>query len=461
MDLDPVHLSADVPENHRFPTVDELTARFERLAQEYSDLATLHRIGTSRLGEPLRCLTIGTGATDAVVFAGVHPNEPVGSVTAEHLASVLCRDDALRNRLGLRWHIVPCIDPDGARLNERWFGGPFTRSSYGRHFYRPAPNEQVEWTFPFAYKKAYSDRVLPETLALMRLIDDTRPVFMCSLHNGEHGGVYYYLSRPAAPLYPRLHAVPAALGLPLYANKPETPYTVELAAGIYEALRNEDAYDFLEGLGLDPLQRAYGGPSWSYAERWGTLTLVSEVPYWAHPDAASQEPIEEGYADLLRARVDKLADTAQVLTGVLDAAGSDLTIDSPYLRAVRAFVPSIAKTAEQELKRAGQVEGKRPATRGERFNCLDSVHMFRLRNGGMLLQALDSELAAGNVSPAIRGQHRMLSEVYACWAEAAEQDTAEEPIPIRSLVRVQYGAILVTAAYAVGANGGVRPGGAR
>ena len=79
------------------------------------------------------------------------------------------------------------------RLNEGWLKGPFVRSHYGRHFYRPAGEEQVEWTFPFEYKKAYFDAVLPETLALMRQIDKRKPTLMCSLHNGELGGVLLLL----------------------------------------------------------------------------------------------------------------------------------------------------------------------------------------------------------------------------------------------------------------------------
>jgi hypothetical protein len=84
-------------------------------------------------------------------------------------------------------------------LNEGWLKGPFTREHYARNFYRSAGDEQVEWSFPLDYKTAYFDAVLPETAALMRLIDHVRPALMCSLHNTEQGGVYYYLSRPEPP----------------------------------------------------------------------------------------------------------------------------------------------------------------------------------------------------------------------------------------------------------------------
>ncbi|CAF1181647.1 unnamed protein product [Rotaria sordida] len=50
------------------------------------------------------------------------------------------------------WHLILCIDPDGTRLNDGWFSGPFTIRNYARNFYRPSMGEQVEWTFPITYK---------------------------------------------------------------------------------------------------------------------------------------------------------------------------------------------------------------------------------------------------------------------------------------------------------------------
>jgi hypothetical protein len=76
----------------------------------------------------------------------------------------------------------------------------------------------------------------------------------------------------------------------------------------------------------------------------------------------------------------------------------------------------------------------------------DIVHCFRLRYGGILLRALDGELAVGNGTPAILREHRKLTEVYAGWAQEGDLATPMPPAPIRALVATQYGAILVTAA---------------
>ncbi|WFR68487.1 M14 family zinc carboxypeptidase [Curtobacterium flaccumfaciens] len=224
-----LRLVAEVPDRDGFPLVDDLHARFDALAAAHPERVTVTRIGTSRLGEPLHAYRIGSGSHAAVIVGGVHPNEPIGSWTALHLATWLLDDPETSATLDTTWHIVPTIDPDGMRLNEAWFHHPHDRVFYSRHFYRPAPDSQVEWTFPNQYRSVYFDQVLPETLAFMRLIDDTRPDLLVSLHNGEMGGVYYYLSEDLPDVVDTLHAVPAALGLPLDTGEPESPYLRELA----------------------------------------------------------------------------------------------------------------------------------------------------------------------------------------------------------------------------------------
>ncbi|OZM71031.1 hypothetical protein CFN78_22570 [Amycolatopsis antarctica] len=183
----------------------------KEITEAHPDRATVRRIGRSRLGEPLWSLTVHGGPRQVLVVGAVHPNEAIGGLTALHLARTLVDEDSLREDLDRTWHIIPCIDPDGTRLNEPSFDGPLTMDSYGRSFYRPAVDEQVEWTFPFAYKEAFFDRVLPETVALMRIIDETKPLLLCSLHNGEYGGVFYYLSRGSDTLNARLAELPGLL----------------------------------------------------------------------------------------------------------------------------------------------------------------------------------------------------------------------------------------------------------
>lgn len=436
---------ATVPDFDTFLTVDELEASLRQLAAR-SDAAQLRRLGTSRRGDPLHCLTIGEGPQEAVVFGLPHPNEPIGGLTALHLAKRLIEDEDLRRRLGLRWHIVACIDPDGTRLNEDWLHGPYTREHYARHFYRPAGDEQVEWTFPFQYKRARFDRVLPETQALMQLIDDTRPALMCSLHNGELGGVYYYLSSPqSADLYASLQDIPKQLGLGLDAGEAEAPYIELLADGIYQWPSTEMGYDYAERLGRDPLEFAGGTSSAAYADRHGTLTLVSELPYWDDPRATDRSPSDAVFADVLRQQAKDMRELVDLLQSSLrQLAGEGLT-ESPFLRSARYFAAALDSLPGMSEHRAGLPETQRLATVAEHSSCVDLVHSFRLRYAGLLRRALEAEVTKGNTAPRVRSQLERVSERYSAWLAEAEADSTAAPIPIRSLVATQYTAIIATA----------------
>jgi len=438
---------AVVPEFDRFATVDELAAATRQLAADHPGQTRLRRIGSSRLGEPLHSLTIDGGDRDAVVFALPHPNEPVGGLTAVQLATALCRDEGLREVLGYRWHIVPCIDPDGTRLNEGWFAGPMTRGHYARNFYRPALDEQVEWTFPVTYKRHHFDRVLPETAALMGLIDETTPALLVSLHNSETGGVYYYLSRPQPTLYATLHAIPRSLGLPLDVGEPEAPYIPVLAPAIYQMVRCQDEYEFVERTGGDPASGAAGTSSAEYAQRHGTLSMVCEAPQWVDARARDDSPSDLAYADVLYEQADALAELAETLEDALRAVSGDLLADSPYLRASRSFAGRIGALPGELLHRAKEEASQRLATVAECWSCADLVHLHRLRLGGMLLRTLDGELGIGNATAAIRRTRASFTARYDAWVAEAERATPPVPAEIRRLVATQLGAIIATATH--------------
>jgi hypothetical protein len=434
-----------VPEIAVFSTADELVEELTRLHALHPEATSLRRVGTSRLGDPLLCLTIGSAGAEALVFGLPHPNEPIGGLTALHLARRLCEDDALRERLGHRWHVVACIDPDGLRLNEGWLKGPFTREHYARNFYRPAGDEQIEWTFPLDYKTAYFDEVLPETAALMRLIDQVRPALMCSLHNTEVGGAYYYLSRPEPELYGVLQEIPERLGLSLDRGEPESPSIARFADGIFRMPDIESLYDYHVEHD-DPLPEKFGGnSSHSYTRPYGTLTLLSELPHWDDARVSDSSPSTTSYADVLREQAAGFRDLVTWMDEILTAAGDDLTPTSAFVRASRFYARVLAPSPDGIEKRAAEPDAQRPATVAEVASLRDSVHMFRLRYAGMLLRALDAEIGIGNATPTIRTEQARLAAQYDAWLAEAAEGASMVQIPIRSLVASQYAALAATA----------------
>lgn len=274
---------SDIPDYPDFLTVDELGASSHALAERYPGTVQLLDIGASRRGERIECLKIGSGSKAALLFGCPHPNEPVGAMTLEYLAHRLASDGAFRSAYDYTWYIIKSADPDGTRLNEGWFKGPFTVENYARHFFRPAGNQQVEWTFPVDYKTLKFDSPLPETRALMNIIESVRPAFVYSLHNSGFGGVYYYLSRPLSQVYPAFHAAAREAGIPLSMGEAEMPWCCRYDQAVFELPTVGAGYDYLERYtGGDPAKILNtGASSAEYASRFGpAVTLVTEVPYF-------------------------------------------------------------------------------------------------------------------------------------------------------------------------------------
>lgn len=441
-----------VPSHTAFPTVDALNEQMEALRAQHPQRIQVQRIGTSRLGEPISLYSIGEGARSALVVGGVHPNEPIGSLTILHLAEQLASDTAFRAQLDTTWHIVPCADPDGMRLNEGWFDDPSDRELYAREFYRPAPDEQVEWTFPFSYKKAYFDAMLPETQALARAIDTARPDLYVPLHNSEGGGAYFYLSRPVPELYPLLHALPAALGVPLHTGEPEGAHFTVLAPAIYEMGTLQDAYDWTEAYGLDPYPPGSAGDaSTSYAQKYGTLSLIAELPQFSDPFADDTRETETRYRDALRESGEKLQDAGTRLTALLEQVAPHLSLDTPLLRAARVFSPAAISAGEENIARAAG-ESDRAATVSEVEALSGLVRLHRLRWGGMLVRALRAEVDAGTAAPELRRVAVEAQELFDGWLGEALEAGSSAPLPLRAVVGVQYGAILAAHAQLEGTN---------
>ncbi|MFI6481733.1 M14 family zinc carboxypeptidase [Nonomuraea sp. NPDC050663] len=430
MDVTP-YLSR-LPEYTAFPTVDEMHAELDELAAAHPGLVRLRRIGTSRLGEPLRVATIGAGPLDAVIIGGPHPNEPIGALTVSALLRLLIEDAGLREEFGYRWHLLPCADPDGARLNEGWYGRPSDRRAYAEHFYRPCEADQVEWTFPLTGEDYFFDRTLPESQALMRLMDDTRPAFVYSLHNGELQGAFSYLNRPDTELAARLAALAEGEGLPLHMGPPEVPSAVRIGPAAYVTPR---------GAQLGPMY-GIGGGSVDYADRFGALHLVTELPYWADHRVSDQTPTGEPYGKVIQESVDGQRELTAELSRSLAVVKADLAVPSAFRRALEDFVGT-----HDEFVGAwdGMPGTDRPATVAEVVGSRQTVHLMRLRYCGTYLRMLDAELGAGNRTPAIRAERARFAARFEEWFAEAEAEARSTPIPLRSLVAVQLGAGLIAA----------------
>jgi hypothetical protein len=435
-----------------FLTVDELKASSRRLAEQYPDVVEVRQVGSSRQGEPLEVLKIGDGAKTALLFAMPHPNEPIGSMMLEVLSARLAEDKALRDGLGYTWYLIKCVDPDGTRLNEGWFKGPFSVTDYARNFYRPPSFEQVEWTFPIEYETLHFDDPLPETRALMTLLEEIKPDFIYSLHNSGFGGAYFYMSEDAKSLHERFYKVVEGQDLPLHLGEPEMPFATAYAKAVYAFPPVSDMYDFLkEQTGKDPAEILKGGTSsMDYASRFcDPFGLVCEVPYFYNVAIHDTSPSDMVRRDAILQGLARAKVELEVLQEQYDAAKEELNVSSPFRVAVEETLRTWPEhMAAQENWARTDPKTQRQATVAEKLDSLVIGRFYRLLSLGMFVRLLETQIAATGESPALAAA---LAEGTALFAEssgALEAELDYSVIPIQRLVRVQLGSALLAAEYA-------------
>ncbi len=442
-----------VPDYQVFLTVDELKASSSRLAAQYPDVVEVRQVGSSRQGEAIEVLKIGDGAKTALLFAMPHPNEPIGSMMLEVLSARLAEDSALRDALGYTWYLIKCVDPDGTRLNEGWFKGPFSVTNYARNFYRPPSFEQVEWTFPIEYETLHFDDPLPETQALMSLLEEIKPDFIYSLHNSGFGGAYFYMSEDAKSLYEQFYAVVEGQDLPLHLGEPEMPYATAYAKAVYAFPPVSEMYDFLkEQTGKDPAEILKGGTSSiDYAGRFcDPFGLVCEVPYFYNAAIHDTSPSDMMRRDAILQGLAGAKAELWVLQEQYAAVEQELTISSPFRVAIEETLRTWPEhMAAQENWARTDPKTERQATVAEKLDSLVIGRFYRLLSLGMFVRLLEAQIAATGESPVLTSALAAATDLFEEHSGALEADLDYSVIPIQKLVRVQLGSALLAAEYAV------------
>jgi hypothetical protein len=268
-------------------------------------------------------LTVGQGPRNVLVVAGPHANEAaVGGATVLRLAGRLAADRERGDDDGTAWHFLLCIDPDGAALNEPWVSGPYTLRRHFEHFFRPCAAEQPEW---LPSKGFAQDAALPETRALLEVLDELRPVLQCSLHGIDVGGSFVQLTRNVPGVPERIGKSAAELDIPLESGSSDAFQWPSPGPGVYVMPATAAAGDGAHS-------------TWARASRYDGVTAIVEVPMWAcdrtadvtpHPDP--DRALRTAGAALRR----DLPTVARVLDAIpLHAVGADC----PLLRTVRELV---------------------------------------------------------------------------------------------------------------------------
>jgi hypothetical protein len=418
-----------IPDATHFPTHSEIEERLRRIHAEHPTTTSLTVIGASRGGKPLTMLTVAAdapphGRRHAIVTGTPHPNEPTGTLGALALGELLAADGSLLHELGMTWHLVACVDPDGAELNYGWYAGPFTRRHYAEHIYRPPFPEQYEWTFHRSDLDPPGLAPLPESAAVAAVIDDVRPELLITMHNGEAGGLFAYATHDMPGLADGLQHTGDVTGLPLYLGPPEDQEPV-LGPGLFQIA--EHAGDMLSSTG--------------YARPHGTIGLVLEPPLWSDTDVADDSPsglthrqVHQQAAamrDELAARMTDWVSTIRRHLD-LDASSRGRAVAEQHRHLTRAPHPD---GADAELDEA--------CTVAEARSVAEELLLERLRCSGHVVTYLREEATGKSLGSELQRVHDQASQALATWA--AEQ---EEPafVGLGPAVRAHVGMALTVAA---------------
>jgi len=425
-------IAATVPEFATLPTVDELDAWIDEAAGQHPETVAVRRIGTSREGRPVRMLTVGEGDASILVCAGALPDGPAGFRTVQELVRLLREPAAPLAGIAARWHIIPCLDPDGARLNESWC----ERYAPARGPRRPA----ADGTLPHPGLRGSVDGTLSETAALTRVIDEVKPRLLVSLHGTHVGGVLTSVSSPEPALAAALAGAASVVGLPPVSVVCDTPVSASLAPGVVTLHPADD----------DPF-RGIGASAAAGVLSHGPVAVVSQVPARLDPRSADPRPSGEPLGTVVRRALTDLDTRANRLRSIADAVEPALASASPFLASlddVRASAQPLRESWRAVLDIPAL--SAREATRAEQAAFASSPLALSLRGAGALLRILDAETAAGRTSPEVCAAHRAALAVFDAWVADADRLPAA-PVTPRRQVATQLAVLLVAAAAVIGA----------
>ncbi|WP_461811232.1 M14 family zinc carboxypeptidase [Faecalimonas sp.] len=449
----------NIPDYKEFLTLEELDASSKALAEKYPEVVSLFEMGRTKDKRPLLCLKIGNGSKNALMFGCPHPNEPIGTMMLEYFTENLAKNKELREELDYTWYVVKAWDADGLQLNEKWLKGPYTIYNYSRNFFRPAGFRQVDWTFPIDYKQLHFHNSIPETKAMMSLIDEIKPAFIYSLHNAGFGGVYWYISKELPELYNSMYDAAKKMNVPLNLGEPETPYCIPFAPAIYQSLGSEQEYDYIEKYspeGTD-LSNAFhvGTCSESYArQHYGSFTLLTELPYFFDKRIMDLSEGTMSRRDAVLENLKANDESNQYILETMDISKKYFSPMNPFKLALESFTESSDSEATRNMVNTNPDFAKM-ATIAEEFDNILMSRFYKSLSYGMLIRVNEYELEemqrTGEVNSeketALKKARDIAIIHHKKLTDQLESEINYEVVPIRKLVSIQLECGLLISQY--------------
>jgi hypothetical protein len=417
--------------------------------------------GTSANGVPIHHVRFGKGTVKALVVACPHAHEPIGSMSAFALMSLLQQRNPQLTQIDVEWNIVPCIDPDAQLLNEPWSQFTFSLERYARHFYTAKGLEMIDTSFPLNYGSLNVSQIMKEGAILRKILDAIKPDYYLSLHNSLYGGLWCLISRDIGQKYYKQ----------VQRLAEELDYPVTKSAPAYEGFLTQYSDGFTALVSMRALLDYAGKTTPSPEKLWPltgdtshgylaqikpeALTFVPELGYLRHPD---EESLEGTGQNLRKFKLRIEADSKYLATIILqewDNVKHEVDTSSPFFRTITGD-GRIFPTRENLLEGGvpithGSVTGDillnplfdRDMTRHDRFlACMMDGGFFFVLHGLHLLRLLKSSQQTPNICRAIERIEGAVSEELESIKKHVDFE-AFEVFPCDKLAKAQLGSGLI------------------
>jgi hypothetical protein len=422
-----------------FLTVNELEDNLEKFQRK--DLIKINQIGRSQNGYSIFSAKIGNGKNNALVFGFPHPNEPIGSLTCLSLIKTISENEYLKNRF--TWYIIPCADPDGAKLNEGWFKGEFTIEKYAKNFYRSITPLQTDWTFPLKYKNHSFNDSPSNVFALAKLIEKTRPQLVYPIHNAGMSGAYFFMTKYFGDkFYNELIDLCKILSIPLDMGEPELEIMQEWKKPIYREFTGKEYHAYYTSVGIEPDKKT-GDSSIGYSKNFNqdVIGIIGEIPYFYDRKIEDNSLTKKTRKENMINEIASLEKLKTFVNNIMSTA--DLNKNSIFYDLFQYIIFQWEKVLQTRKKYIKKEEYKKMATVSQEF----STNVIPIFRQSLLLGELRRFLVE---SPKTIQNEKLIKDVDNAITEKIEfieKNSEIKIFPIRKLVQLQLGFLLLSLKY--------------
>ncbi len=438
-----------IPDWDKYLTVDQINEETRRLANDYPEDVELMELGESTLGESILGLKVGSGNFSALIHGFPNSEEPYGGNLLTYLTRALAENPDVSERLDYTWYLVPCSDPDAARLNEGFQAGEKTVLNYCMSYYRTPVSINPELCFPYRFGPLDLDNTVPETRALMKVMDGVKLHFVSSLHMMKWGGISYMVPFDCPKLYADLQN--AAQRFDIFLRK--RPGTM-LAPGIMWAEYLTAARNYVRhsAAGVTHIEPIRGCQISEYGQQYNPqlFTIIPECCLWYDPRMLDDRPSETTIREAFAYGDGKMRDMEELILSIWKRAGSNLKHDSVYRGMMEEIVAPLLHeytNVSNPPMRFSEDFLNRKATVAQKIGIEGHDDLYRMFYLGGLVRTLDAEYekSGNDTIKALRGEaYAKLVE----WDGFLHERYEVVHHPIRNLVGMSIGALLASADYA-------------